>query len=307
MGPPPRRFTSFAFEHQALKLPNAVFTLAPVTREAVYKVDIGKTRGVIPLTSLRSTFGITDESEDGQLLTILAKSLRYVKTIRPGDSIPNEILDGTASWPIKDEHRQRAAEKVFGAAIIALAGREALELETEEVEDPTEAAAAKKLIRERAADLASLAGIPDQREAILDRLEQIAQELAYIEALRDWYQEVILLARNLQQLGRRKDRNTEEIGNINKLMQTPLSILKKWTGDIDKETGDVLNMLKNHDRILRLIRRNRDEMHFATMEWSEILPQWRDIDLEHDKLGPQIKNLYRFLAQRFLSTNAWSY
>ena len=73
------------------------------------------------------------------------------------------------------------------------------------------------------------------------------------------------------------------------------------------KTADVINMLKNHDKLVRLIRRNRDEMHYATMEWDEILAQWRDVDLEHDKLGPQIKALYRFLAQRFLTTSAWNY
>ena len=34
------------------------------------------------------------------MLKPVAQGLKYVKDIRPGDTIPRELLDGTASWSI---------------------------------------------------------------------------------------------------------------------------------------------------------------------------------------------------------------
>ena len=38
----------------------------------------------------------------------LARSLSFVLEIRAGDSIPNELLDGSASWAIEPRHVERA-------------------------------------------------------------------------------------------------------------------------------------------------------------------------------------------------------
>src|SRR3954471_14940880 len=117
------QYTTFTFAHQALKLPNAMFALNPANFEPVYKVEIGESRGVIPLTHLKQTFAIDEESDDGKLLGVVASSLRFVRLIRHGDTIPTEILNGSASWPIDDSHRERAQARVFVSAIAALTGQ----------------------------------------------------------------------------------------------------------------------------------------------------------------------------------------
>ena len=61
---------------------------------------------------LRREFDLGDESNDAKLLDSVAKSLKYVKQIRPNDLIPQEILDGTASWSVEDRHRAVARDRL---------------------------------------------------------------------------------------------------------------------------------------------------------------------------------------------------
>lgn len=303
------QYTTFAFSHQALKLPNALFALNPATFEPVYKVEIGESRGVIPLTNLKDTFSIDEESDDGRLLLVVASSLRFVRQIRPGDSIPTEILDGSASWPIDDSHRERAQARVFCSAIAALTGQAPRNLDTALLTTMAAGDESKKMVRDRAHDMARLIGLPPERShEVLDRIESLSNELAFIEALRDYFQEAFALRNKLAILARRvRDRDAiQELKRVNQLLQTPLAKLQAAFDEVDGQTGEAIPALRSVDKIVALIRFRRDELHFATLDWEDPLRMWRDIDLDHGNVMPAVKHLYRFLAQRYLTTQVWS-
>src|ERR1700749_4003670 len=111
------RSTHFLFEHKVFTLKGARFALTEDGSTPAFHVELGTLVASLPLGTLRSEFSIDRESPDGVLLAIVEKSLRFVKEIRPGDSIPRELLDGTASWAVEERHRLRAKAHLWAKTI----------------------------------------------------------------------------------------------------------------------------------------------------------------------------------------------
>src|SRR5688500_12812168 len=94
------RSRTFAFEHKLFAVPGGYFAPVKDTLEPAFHLPLGDLQGAVTLPTLRAEFAIAKESKDGQLLDIVERSLRFVKEIRPNDSIPHELLDGSASWAV---------------------------------------------------------------------------------------------------------------------------------------------------------------------------------------------------------------
>jgi hypothetical protein len=102
------RSTHFMFDHKVFTLKGARFALTEDGSTPAFHVELGALVASLPLSTLRTEFSIDRDAGDGVLLAIVEKSLRFVKEIRPGDSIPRELLDGSASWSVESRHRLRA-------------------------------------------------------------------------------------------------------------------------------------------------------------------------------------------------------
>src|SRR5689334_1836624 len=118
------RSTHFAFTHKVFTVNGALFHLSQ-TEEPLFRVELGDLKCGIAVPSLRNEFGIKADSEDGKLLALIEKALRFVKEIRPGDSIPKELLDGSCSWTIEDRHRKLAHNRMTVQLVSWLSGGEA--------------------------------------------------------------------------------------------------------------------------------------------------------------------------------------
>jgi hypothetical protein len=68
-------------------------------------VQMGDREAAVPLRSLQREFGISDDSADGQMLSLIEQGLDFVHELRIGDRLPAEILTGHASWEPRDMHR----------------------------------------------------------------------------------------------------------------------------------------------------------------------------------------------------------
>src|SRR4051812_42250702 len=88
------------------------FAIAHDTDEPTFYVPLGDIQGVLTIPQLISGFDIKPDSSDAVLLKAVEKSLGFVKRIAPGDPIPRELLDGTASWSVEDRHRMIAERRV---------------------------------------------------------------------------------------------------------------------------------------------------------------------------------------------------
>jgi len=302
--PPSARSTVFDFQHRALRLENALFTLSGSMMEPVLQVDLGDARGAIPLSKVQDMFGIPADSPDGLLLRTVASSLKHVRIIRHGDKIPSEILDGTASWQIDDRHRDFALIKIGSAILKAITGaRQGLAVVDEGEE-------AKRRMREAATDIAELVGLPPTRkQEVVDRIEILANELAYLEALRDHFKPLFDIARKLREMGKlyRGDRELDyQLKRIQDLLKTPIAQFSKQFDDIDMAVGEPVNALKQFEPTLKLLRRTRDALHYESMVWAGIPDSWRTLNPAKEEAVWHLSELYRFLASHYLTTKVWA-
>ena len=270
-------------------------------------MKLGTLDALVPLSSLVKEFTI-DGTPDGLLLETVTAGLKYVKVIRPGDSIPRELLDGTASWRVDDEHLEIAQGRVTLQLNGWLNGQERLVFDPIEilqlVGDPAVVARVKAGYPKIAEQL-GLVGETEVR-ACLDKL---TRELVYIEALRARFGAVQQLQGKLAAFRRayRKDKTIdEELIRVNNLLLKPLDLFTKAFADVDGNCGEIIAVLRNLDAMITYIRESRDALHARLMSWDDLLKRWQEVNPEISVANEGlIKELYRFLAQNYLTTKSW--
>ncbi|MBL0930198.1 MAG: ATP-binding cassette domain-containing protein [Alphaproteobacteria bacterium] len=73
------------------------------------------------IDAVREYFKIPADSADGKLLAEIPNALKYVPAIHPGDAIPSELIDGTASWKVEKHHLETAHGRI-AAGLLAWIG-----------------------------------------------------------------------------------------------------------------------------------------------------------------------------------------
>ncbi|MBI1208672.1 MAG: hypothetical protein GC191_15480 [Azospirillum sp.] len=304
------RSTHFMFDHKVFTQTGGHFALSSDKTQAVFHVPLGETSGAIPLPTLRKTFEIPAEGPDDQLLKIVEKSLKFVKIIRPGESIPREILDGTASWSVEDRHRRIAQGRLALQLSSWISGSEVIVHDVEQLEQMVEDPGTKTRVQEALTALAERLGLPAERRGeVVNRIESFGHELAYIEALRERYGKVRwIVARlaDLQSLYRLDRSIVEDVSQINRLFKKPFAEFDNIFVQVDGQTGEILALLKNFAPQVQFTRRMRDELHMKLMDWDELITKWEKVRIERAAASEaMIKETYRFLAQRYLQTTVW--
>ena len=143
-------------------------------------------------------------------------------------------------------------------------------------------------------------------EKVICQIERLAGELAYIEALRDYFNRVFRIEHQLRMVtsNLKGDKAaSEEIVRIYQLIKRPLDEYRQAFARVDAQTAEVISVIRNISLVVKFIRQVRDELHEITMLWDDVLDQWtqtagRSPREEYQK----IRNLYQFLAQNFLHT-----
>jgi hypothetical protein len=296
----------FEFSHALFGAPEARFVLGTDGRPCM-GMKLGALDALVPLSSLTKEFGL-EGTADAALLETVVAGLKFVKVIRPGDSIPRELLDGTASWRVDDEHmeitRGRLALQINGW----LTGQERLVVNPIEIlqlmEDPVVIARVEKGYG-RVAERLGVPGAADVRQS----LDKLARELVYIEALRGRYASVQQLQGRLAAFRRvyRKDKTLdEELIRVSNLLLKPLDLFDRAFADVDGHCGEILTVLRNLDKTIVYIRDARDALHARLMNWDDILRRWQNVTVEISAANEAtIKELYRFLAQNYLTMKSW--
>lgn len=302
--------THFAFEHKVFHVKGARFAMTGDGTEPAFFVTLGDLRAAIRLPALRNEFGIDADSGDGKLLAIVERSLRYVKEIRAGDSIPREILDGSASWSVEERHRSIAKARLSVQLASWIAGEEASITDTamlqQLVEDPQIKARMQKAMTEIAEKLGYGA---ERRQEVIDLIDDLARELAYIEALRDRYGLVKMVVGKVNLLSRlyRADRGmVQELSRIRSLIMRPTEEFENIFGQVDAMTCEILSVLRKFDAQVQFIRQMRDELHMRLMAWDSVIDQWQRLDpVRGAEAEVAIKELYRFVARHFPQEQNW--
>jgi hypothetical protein len=304
------RSTHFCFEHKVFGVEGARFAHTCDTQEAALYVMLGDLQVALLLPTLRDEFGIKPDSNDSELLGVVERSLRYVKEIRPNDSIPREILDGTASWQVEERHRMIAKGRLSLQIASWLTGEEAVGVDLAALEQLAEDPLTKQKVDKAFAEIAEKLGMGRERKnELVDRIDHLARELAYIEALRERYgcaQEII---RKLAEFVRtyRNDRlMNQEISRVRSLLMRPQGEFDSLFAQCDAMTGEILSVLRNFDAQVEFVRDMRDDLHTRLMKWDEVIAQWRGLDVvKGENQENAIKAMYRFVARNFPQRQDW--
>lgn len=311
MPAPPNRSTHFLFEHKVFSVENCRFLIAKSTDEPVMRFALGKNDAEVVLDKLCVEFAIDPKSFDGQLLDMVKKGLKYVREIRPGDTIPNELIDGTASWRVDDRHYMVAKGRLTVQLVTWLTGGETVISSPEQLAQVVDDPATKGRVQEAFKMIADKLALSDGggEEEVGKRMEGLAKELAYIEALRERAAGLSRLRTGLETAARlyKNERATkDEIVRMQTLSLPPLTDLEGRFTQIDAQTCEVLSMLNKYTQNVAYIREMRDDLHTYLLQWDEVIDGWSAATLDKGPaLDQLLKKTYQYLARRFSQASTW--
>ncbi|MEQ1867030.1 MAG: hypothetical protein ABL996_20510 [Micropepsaceae bacterium] len=302
--------THFAFSHKMFAIPDVVFKISQDGRTPALFMKLDELTAALPVNGLFDGMSIPRESADGKLLSLIEKSLKFVKEVRPGDSIPNELLDGSASWSVEEHHRETAKARVSAQLISWMTGDMKEKITTEDLQRLAEDPTIKQRFNQACDELASQMGLgTSQRDNVLKMAEDLARELAYIEALRDRFALVMAIKRNLERFEKlysRERMTAEEVMRTRTLMAKPLKKFLDLFEKTESRPSQLVSIFRSIDSQIRLIRDCRDSLHHQFMKWDEMIRAWQDVSIES---GPDsielIKRTYRFMCTNFPNETTW--
>jgi hypothetical protein len=304
------RSQTFAFEHKVFSMAGGYFAYVKDTKDAAFHIPLGDLKGAIALPILRTEFGLTPETSDGKLLGIVEKALRFVKEIRPNDSIPHELLDGSASWTVEEKHRTIARNRLTVQLVSWLTGGDTVMVDLTQLEQISDDPKTKARVQEAFTKAAEKLGIgAERKQEVVDMIEKLARELSYIEALRDRYCRVQYINAQLLLLSKIYNREPgirNEIFRMQVLIRAPVADFDSMFTQADAQTGEILAVLRNIGPQTKFIREMRDELHNRLMLWDEMINPWTAITVEQSgEMESLLKDTYRFLARNFAVSNDW--
>jgi len=300
----------FSFEHKVFSMEGGYFAYMKDSQEAAFHIPLGDLKGAIALPVLRMEFDLKKETKDGYLLGIVEKSLRFVREIRPNDSIPHELLDGTASWAVEEKHRAIARNRLTMQLVSWLTGGETMIVDVAQLEQLSEDVQIKVRVQEAFTKAAEKLGLgADRKQEVVDMIEKLGRELSYIEALRDRFARVQYINAQLQMLSKiykREPNIRNEIFRMQVLIRSPLTNFTTMFTQSDAQTGEILAVLRNIGAQTKFIREMRDDLHHRLMLWDEMINLWSTTTTERSvEIEALLKETYRFLARNFAVTNDW--
>lgn len=302
--------THFNFQHKVFGVAGSYFAIAEDTGLPTFFVPLGEVKGVLSLPQLIAGFDIKPDSTDAALLKVVEKGLAFVRRIHPGDSIPRELLDGSASWSVDERHRMVAESRLMVQIATWLAGNQA---EVRDLADLLRLAAdpeIRKRVQAAVSELARQLGLGEARKAeVLDRVDRLARELSYIEALRDRFASIRMIALKLTQL--RNVYGPErgiygEFGRVLTLMKKPFAEFEALFAEVDTRCRDILGVLQAFDAEVEFVRNRRDDLHRRFMPWDDLIPRWQNLAVEMSaEAEALLRDTYRFVVRQFPQSTEW--
>ncbi len=306
------RNTEFAFEHRVFALPSVVFREHPDQSGPAMYVDLDGVRGVVDTRALCDGFDIEPGSRDACLIALLPRALKYCREIRPGDSIPSEILDGRASWLAEKRYLDVAAARV-SVQLVGWLRRQPIPAmsPTQIVMLSLDQATCQRMAGAHASLAAAIGDPADRRGEIGELIQRLSKELSYIEALRDrllggaraMMDELLRL-----QVEHRGDRPLlSEIERVNCLLGEPIRQIAEQFDGLDAQVADIVSTFRNLPARIAQIRQVRDRLRETHLVWEDVLGDWRELDpFQMTAVRRVVADSYRFAARRYPQGKRWA-
>lgn len=289
-----------------------VFRRAETDGTPMMVVTLGERDAALPLRAVQREFDISDASPDGRMLVLIAQALDFVSALRLGDPLPSEVLTGEASWSPDPAHIEIVGARLrlqlvdwFSAGAESERARMSAEDLLQVADDPHLRAQVQTALAGAAEELK----LPNA-DAVLGMLETLAQELGYIEALRDrLLGRMRRMVERIERLARRwrgDAHHNETLTQVSRLGGAALAQTQARFDELDAQTGEVMAALRNADSQRTFIRSNRDWLYRSLRAWEPILGLWEAASLEFDPdTMALVQRTYQFLAPRFMPVREW--
>ncbi len=299
------------------KLQMAYFRFTENTEEPVLMVEYGDQEVALTFPGIRRELSLSDDDHDGRMLTMVAKGLKFVSSLAIGDPIPSEILTGKPSWDLTPQHAQVAYQRLALKLMAWMTGSAAETSTAVHVGDDILKQAQDPDVRKKIAAAFDEAAVAlglghERREEVVGFLETLAQELGYIEALRDRFGRIVKVGRRLKEyhdLGRKAggQRVADVIEQAAKLIRPAVDQYVQLFKETDALTNDIMAVLRDLDGHIASIREKRDEIHQRLIPWNDLLDAWEKVkgnDISGDVVQVSARTV-RMLAPRFMPAKEW--
>lgn len=280
------------------------------TDEPVFVLNLGGQEIILPIPGICKEFDIEDDTPDGRMLQMVITGLDYIKVLMPGDDFPKELLTGEASWEITEKHRQIARQRVSMQLVSWMAGEENLISDPDQLIQIADDPAMKEKINTAFEQAAAALDNPNaNKEMVIDLIEDLAEELAYIETLREQFRNVLDMETKIKRVRgvSSKQRSIlENATSVLKLLAKAVQEFREEFDTADGQTGEIISVLKNIVAQKEYIRGVRDSLYRRMVAWDDLLRGW---DRQSGRIESDTPDLlratYRFLAPRYMDADNW--
>jgi hypothetical protein len=280
------------------------------TNEPVFVLNLGGEEIMLPFVGIRREFSIEEDSSDDKMLMLVAGGLDYVKVLMPGDDLPSELLTGEASWEISDDHRKIAQQRLSMQLVSWMSGDENLITDPQQLLQIADDPNVKEKINKAFEEAASAIGLESSEgNKVVDLIEELSEELAYIETLREQFRGVMSMQKKIKRLRNvaAKHRSIlDSATSVSKLIAIAVNEFGEEFDMADGQTGEIIAVLKNVPGQKEYIRNTRDSVYRRLVAWDDLLRAW---DLESGQYTATVPDLlrdtYRFLAPRYMVIDDW--
>lgn len=302
-----------AFRHSFFStFTDARFRIGEDDNVPVISFDMGDQKTVLPLAGVKREFRIPEYSSDGVMLNTIIQALDFVSILRIGDPIPAEIRTGESSWtPTPTDHAaaiQRLTTELVAWNLSLDAPRsdpvQMQQFRAQYVNDET--------IRYALLRLAAHFGMgADGANRLAETMNDIAGELAHIESLRGRCAQVNSLGDKLVRMRKDFAHHASVMADLEpviRMIKEPIRLFRQHFAEIDANLGEVVTMFGDVASLRDLLRSARNNLLRRLAPWTSITEEWGRLGpagSDPFEMVPYLRELYRFLAPRFMPVDKW--
>lgn len=299
-------------EHKIFKtFEECHFQKSDISDEALFVLKMAEGSVVsLPLSAICREFDIDPDSKDGELISLIDKALNFINILRPGDDLPLEVLTGEASWEVDEDHQAIAYNRITMQLVTWMSGSEELITDPEKLVQIAEDPNTKKKINKAFDEVAEKLGLgKENREEVVSLVHQVADELSYIETLRERYHKIMIVDEKLQELRRIYAHEKGILETVTQAIRLLDDAKKKFEtsfDEIDANTGEIMSVLRNFTTQRQYIRTARDDLYRRLRAWQPLTDQWEELPVERGPAAIKlVRETYQFLAPRFMKVKQW--
>ena len=127
--------------------------------------------------------------------------------------------------------------------------------------------------------------------------------------MRAYYARIHMIAQKIERLrASYKDEHglKESLERVRRLLDPAIADIELKFDELEAQS-ELLNVLRNCDAHIKLVRKTRDELHRDSKVWEELTETWQaqSVDEPSDEMHRLVQETYRFLARNFPQSQAW--